>query len=423
MADAAVAAAAAGLAAIGALAAACLIAYSPSRLAEVADEAKVGEVDRRDREYLVVAAVYVAAGWVAGLWALSRSVGEASYPFALIAFAAVMLLAAGTIPVAVAQVRAERTLVTILPAVHLGWLALRWPLVLPLLGVTRLCLQVLGLRPTPPSDTVEVQKQVMAAVADSVTEDVLADEEKAWIANIVALKDLQVSAVMTPRPDIIALPADQPLRLAVQQAIEHGFSRYPVHTGRIDEIVGIFHAKDALRLLRSQSPPDPEAPVRSMIREPLFVPETMGVAQLLRRFQAGNVHIAIVLDEYGSTAGLVSVEDVLEQIVGDLADEYDSPTPEAGEDQIKIVEEGRVLEIPARTTVGEVNQLLGTELPEDSDWDTVAGLVIAKSSRIPAEGEIVQVDGVEFRILAADERRLVRLRVTAPEPQPADEVG
>jgi len=158
------------------------------------------------------------------------------------------------------------------------------------------------------------------------------------------------------------------------------------------------------------------------MRETLFVPETMGAAQLLRRFQAGHQHMAIVLDEYGTTAGVVSVEDVLERIVGDIGDEYDDPhetTP--APEQIRVIEAGRVLEIPARTTVAEVNELLGTELSEEGDWETVAGLVIARCSHIPRVDETVVVDGVEFRVLAADERRVQRLRATALAPQPAEE--
>jgi CBS domain containing-hemolysin-like protein len=159
-----------------------------------------------------------------------------------------------------------------------------------------------------------------------------------------------------------------------------------------------------------------------MMREPLFVPETMGAAQLLRRFQAGNQHMAIVLDEYGTTAGLATVEDLIEEIVGDISDEYDSPHQDGPEEeQIQVVEAGRVLEIPARTTVAEVNHLLGTELTEDGDWETVAGLVIAHCNHIPLVGETVVVEGVEFHVLAADERRVQRLRATAVAAVPAED--
>lgn len=415
------------VAGFGTLAAACLVGYSPTRLSQLLEEEQRAdreqrndEIARRDTEYLVVATVYSATGWTLGLWSLLHAADPASRPWALGIFLALMLLFAGSLPAAIAQLRAERTVLWLLPFVRAGWYVLRWPLVVPLLAITRLCIELFRLRRTEKNDTAEVQQKVMAAVADS-TEDTLADEERTWIGNIVGLKDLQVSTVMTPRPDIVAFAETTSVREAALQALEHGFSRYPVYRERIDEVVGVFYVKDALRLLKDEGGGG-EATVATMMREPLFVPETMGAAQLLRRFQAGNQHLAIVLDEYGTTAGLATVEDLIEEIVGDIADEYDNPqqdTPEAA--QIQVVEAGRVLEIPARTTVAEVNQLLGTDLPEDGDWETVAGLVIAKFNHIPTVDETVAVEGVEFRVLAADERRVLRLRATLLAPEPAED--
>lgn len=424
-------AAAVGFATLGSTAAASLIGYSPTLLAEHLDEeerpdreAINDEFERRGQEYLAVALTYTAFGWVVGLWALEHAIDPANHVLGLCLFAGAMLLVAGVLPVAITQVRAERTLLAVRPAVRAGWYLLRWPLVLPLLAVMRLCLYVLRVRQPEQADAAEVQKQVMAAVADSVTDDALPGEERTWIGNIVALKDMQVSTVMRPRPDIVAFPASMPLREAVQKAMEHGFSRYPVYEQRIDEILGIFYVKDALRLLQGDGQGHGDDPVRSLVRDPLFVPETMGVARLLRRFQAGHLHMAIVIDEYGTTAGLVSVEDVLELIVGDIGDEYDSPE-ESGppEDRIQVVEAGRVLDIPARTTVADLNHELGLELPEDGDWETVAGLVIATCNRIPAVDETVSIGNAEFKVLAADERRLQRLRVTLLGAQPASEAG
>ena len=418
---------AAALAGFGMLAAACLIGYSPTLLSQLLEEEQRSdraerdtEIAGRDTQYLVVAMVYVAIGWTAGLWSLLHAADAPTRPWAVATFVLGMLLVAGSLPVAVAQVRAERTLLGLLPFVRTGWWLLRWPLVVPLLAVTRLCLELFRLRSTKKANTAEVQRQVMAAVADSMTGTALAQEERTWIGNIVGLKDLQVSTVMTPRPDIVAFEQSTPLRDAVLQALEHGFSRYPVYRERIDEVVGVFYVKDALRLLRGDD--DAKVDVASMMREPLFVPETMGAAQLLRRFQAGNQHMAIVLDEYGTTAGLTTVEDLIEEIVGDISDEYDHPQEaDAQEEQMVVVEAGRVLEVPARATVAEINEQLGTDLPEEGDWETVAGLVIAKCNHIPTVDETVVVEGVEFRVLAADERRVHRLRATLLHPEPAEE--
>ncbi len=415
------------LAGFGTLAATSLGGYSPSLLKQLeedeedaASEQLAADLAAHDREYLVVAFTYTAIGWIGGLWALQAAVDAANQGIGLALFTGLMLLLGGSLPVAVAHARAERTLLTILPWVRAGWWLLRFPLVLPLLATTRVGLYLLGVRNQAPANTAEVQKQIMAAVEDSTGALPLPDAERTWIGNIVGLQDLQVSTIMTPRPDIVAFPDAMPLREAVQAALEHGFSRYPVYRERIDEIAGIFYVKDALRLLQEQPGLSAEARVSSMLREPLFVPETMGAAHLLRRFQAGNQHMAVVLDEYGTTAGIVSVEDVLEQIVGEIGDEYDSPAPgEPDPAEITVIEAGRVLEIPARATVAEVNEMLGSELPEDGDWETVAGLVISACNHIPKVGETVQVQGVEFQVLQADERRVIRLRATALDEQVA----
>ncbi|HEB52348.1 MAG TPA: HlyC/CorC family transporter [bacterium] len=425
---AAIALGAAALGGYGAIAAASLIGYSPTRLDQLLLERKradrgerTAELGGRDREYFVVATAYAAAGWIVGLWALGHAVDPDSYPWALGSWVALMLFVAGTLPGVFADARAEQTVLRVLPLLRLGWYALRWPLVLPLQGTTNLFVRALRLQRRLAHDPAEVQKQVMAAVADNVDADGLADAERTWIGNILALKDQQVSQVMTPRPDIRAMSDAINLREALDQALEDEFSRYPVYRERIDEVVGIFYVKDALRMMQQRPDQLGQTPLRTLLREPLFVPETTGTAQLLRRIQAGNQHMAIVIDEYGTTVGLATVEDLIEEIVGEIEDEYDPPTSEQGEDQVHVVEAGRVVEIPARTSVQELNRLLGTKLPEDGDWETIAGLVIANCNRIPLVGETVVVDDVEFRVLDADERRVRRLRVTALEPQPAEE--
>lgn len=418
------------LAAFGALAAACLVGYSPTRLSELlasrGQQACADELDRRDTEYLVVASLYSTCGWVLSLVSLSQAVHASGLPWAMFVFVGVMVLLAGSLPTAVAQVRADRALLLVLPALRPTWFVLRWPLVLPLMATTRLLLRAMGLQRTRKPDTAEVKEQVLAAVADAVADtdadDSLPDSERTWIGNIVGLKDLQVSTLMTPRPDILAFPESMTLGDAVQKALEHGFSRYPVYRDRIDEIVGVFNVKDALALAKGDRAAAAQ-PVRTMLREPLFVPETTGAAQLLRRFQAGNQHLAVVIDEYGTTVGIVTVEDVVEQIVGDIGDEYDPPSAASDGTAVRVVEAGRVLELPARTEVATVNEQLGTSLPETGDWETVAGLVIARLNHIPTVGEAVVVDNVEFKVLQADDRRVHLLRATLLSPEVAEERG
>lgn len=420
--------AAAALGSYGAIAAGSLIGYSPTRLSQLLDERRrpdkdklVQELSTRDREYFTVATIFAGIGCVLGLLALNSAVDPGTYPWALGAWVALMLFVAGSLPGAIADNRSESAVLRTLPLLRAGWHLLRWPLVLPLHGLTRLAVRALRLQREHADTPREVQKQVMAAVADNVDKDELADAERTWIGNIIALKDQQVSTVMTPRPDIIALPESMSLHQALDQALEHEFSRYPVYRDRIDEVVGIFYIKDALRLIQQGSKKTSETPLRTLLREPLFVPETTSTAQLLHRVQAGNQHMAIVIDEYGTTVGLATIEDLVEEIVGEIEDEFDAPASEQPEEQqIRVIEEGRVFEIPARTSVQDLNRILGSQLADEGDWDTVAGLVINSCNHIPPVGETVIIGDVEFRVLEANERRVHRLRVTVIAPAEAE---
>ncbi len=409
------------VATFGSLASTCLTVYSPTKLQNrqpgPAGEALVEELERREREFRVVARFFLVGGLVGALLSVQTGVQSGSEALALGGMVVVALLLCGSIPQGVASVKAEATLLRLLPILRGGLMVLRWPLVLPILTVTSGVLKVLRIREEPTTDPVEIAEDVMAAVADSVDEDALADEEKAWIGNIVGLKDLQVSTIMTPRPDMVAIAADVPLRDAVRTALEHGFSRYPVYREKADEITGLFFVKDALRHLHGGS--GTEEPVQKIVRPPLFVPESMPVPQLLRRMQAEKIHLAIVLDEYGTTAGLVSVEDVLEEIVGDIHDEYDADGAESH--KVLIVDQGRAAEIPGRFPVGEANERFGLSIPEDGDWETVAGYVIHHANHIPAAGESIAIDGTEFVVVASDDRKIERLRVALRDGQPASQ--
>src|SRR5690606_36318166 len=197
----------------GAIAAAGLISYSPTLVGQLLDDRRRSDADKlraelaqRDREYFIVAIIYAGAGWVFGMLALREAIDANTYPWALGVWMALMLFGAGSLPGALADARSERTVLAVLPLLRAGWFVLRWPLVMPLFGATRLAMRALRLQPATTDNPSEVQNKVMAAVADHVDQDELADAERTWIGNILALKDQQVSTVMTPRPDIIALP-------------------------------------------------------------------------------------------------------------------------------------------------------------------------------------------------------------------------
>jgi CBS domain containing-hemolysin-like protein len=247
-------------------------------------------------------------------------------------------------------------------------------------------------------------------------DDELEPEERAMIRSIFELADTIVREIMTPRPDMVTVPADAELRAVVATIIEHGFSRLPVHDpDDPDRIVGMVYAKDVLPLVADRA--DGAAPTRwaQIVRDPTFVPETKRCDELLRELQDGTVHLALVIDEYGELVGLVSIEDILEEIVGEIVDEHDHEEP-----LVEPLEDG-VLRVDARLGVDDLNELLGTALPEEG-WDTVGGLVFASFGRIPEVGDAVELEGVGLEVEQMQGRRVGKVLVTM-RPVGTDEPG
>lgn len=249
--------------------------------------------------------------------------------------------------------------------------------------------------------------EILHAASEGRAEGAVDAEEVEMIESIIEFGDRQVDEIMTPRTEIFAVPAEMGWKEACRRIVAAGHTRVPVYEGDLDNIIGVLYAKDLLGLLEAQEP----AALRQLMRKCYFVPETMLLGDLLREFKRRKVHIAVVLDEYGGTAGLATIEDVLEEIVGDIADEYDQPEPP----QLKVIDE-RTVEVDARIRVDEVNDEMGLELPEDEDYDTAAGLVFSELGYVPAVGEKLETRGARFTVLAADERRIIRLRVEKLRP-------
>jgi putative hemolysin len=256
--------------------------------------------------------------------------------------------------------------------------------------------------------TTEADILTMADVA--AQEDSIEPEERALIHSIFDFGDTVVREVMLPRTDMIAVEADATVDEAIATAIEAGKSRLPAYDATHDDIVGLVFLKDLVA--RSAAGQGAE-PVRESLRPAHFVPESKRVAELLREMQTEKFHMAIVVDEYGGTAGLVTMEDLLEEIVGEISDEYDLPEPE-----VEKLANG-ALRVPGRTPIDEVNELLGTDLPQE-EWDTVGGLVFNTLGHVPTEGECLNVDGLEFCAERVQGRRIVSVIITR-RPAPVDE--
>ncbi len=247
--------------------------------------------------------------------------------------------------------------------------------------------------------------EMLRAIADEAAmEDVIENEERTLIHSILDFGDTVVRDVMVPRPDMVAVESHARIIDVIDIIIPAGFSRIPVFGQGIDDIVGIVYAKDLMRAEREAAM---EEPVSTIMREAHFTPESKRVSELMREMQAGKFHMAIVVDEFGGTAGLVTLEDLIEELVGEITDEYDveEVPPERLADGTIVVN--------ARMPVDEVNELLhSSELPEGDEWDTVGGLLYSLLGHVPVEGEVAVVDGHRLVAERVQGRRIGRVRIS-----------
>ncbi|HXZ83286.1 MAG TPA: hemolysin family protein [Acidimicrobiales bacterium] len=252
----------------------------------------------------------------------------------------------------------------------------------------------------------EVTESELLALADvAVDEDVIENEERELISSIIDFGDTIVREVMAPRPDVVAVEASTIAGVVLERAMASGLSRLPVYRATLDDVVGIVYTRDVVRAVRAGHE---ERPVGQLCRTAHFVPETKRVAPLLREMQSEQFHLAVVVDEYGGTAGIVTLEDLLEELVGEIADEFDADDP--------LLEplEGGAYVVSGRMSLDEVNEILDADLPA-GDWDTVAGLFLHLHGRVPAENESVVADGYTLTAERVQRRRIGKVRIIPHE--------
>jgi putative hemolysin len=280
---------------------------------------------------------------------------------------------------------------------------LRWLSSL-LIGVANVVLPGKGLKSGP--FVTEEEIRTMADVA--ADEDAIETEERRLIHSIFEFGDTVVREVMLPRPDMVAVDAEDTIEDAIERAIERGYSRLPVcEEGSTDHIIGLVYLKDLVRRARTG---EGRETVRDAVRPAIFVPEQKRVSELLREMRTKQFHMAIVIDEYGGTSGLVTLEDLLEEIVGEIADEYDVELP-----AVERLGDGSV-RVRGSTPIDVVSEELETELP-DEEWDTVGGLILNLLGHVPEEGEVVRFDELEFRVERVQGHRIVSVRISRAAPQ------
>ncbi|HWH74386.1 MAG TPA: transporter associated domain-containing protein [Methylibium sp.] len=233
--------------------------------------------------------------------------------------------------------------------------------------------------------------ELIETLAEAETRELIEPESRAMLEGVIRMADMTAGDVMVAAPRMDLLDIDSPYDELLELVIDTGHSRFPVYEGERDNVIGILMAKDLLKLQRA-----PELNLRALLRPAVFVPETKRLNELLRDFRSNRNHLAIVIDEFGKTAGLITIEDVLEEIVGEIEDEFDDKDGESG---VYTLADGSQ-RVAGDASIGEVNAVFGTALSEE-DFDTIGGLVAHELGRVPRRGEAVEVGGLRFVVMLA----------------------
>jgi CBS domain containing-hemolysin-like protein len=258
------------------------------------------------------------------------------------------------------------------------------------------------------------EDEIRTIVSEGHREGLLEEDAREMIEGVIELGDADVSQIMTPRTDMVCMPKSLSWQEAMEFVVQAGHTRIPVYNKNRDDIVGLLCTKDLLPVL-AQGPGEPPQPWTTLLREPYFVPESKRVDVLLQEFQRRGNHMAVVLDEYGGVSGLVTIEDVLEEIVGEIVDEHDEGLVQG----IRELGHG-VCEALGRVHVDELNEQLGLELPDDAEFDTIAGFVFHELGHIPTVGEELLWNNLRITVLEATHRRIERVRIELLDHSPQE---
>ena len=316
----------------------------------------------------------------------------------------VVLVICEITPKTLALQRAERVALRMAPLVAAATFVMR-PVVYVLTAVTRLILRMLGGKAQVRGPFV-TEEELKMLVSVGEEEGVLEEEEREMIHGIFEMGDMSVREVMVPRTDLVAIEVNEPVENAVDLVTKHGHTRIPVYEGDLDHIVGVLYAKDLLRaVVRGE-----KKSLREIARKPYFTPESNKVQDVLRDLRKNRVHMAIVVDEYGGTAGAVTIEDILEEIVGPIQDEYDI----GEEDEIQFISPNEVI-LDGRVSVDDVNELLKLSIGAD-DYDTIGGYVLNQLGAPPKVGGTLKLGNAELRVEAAQGTRIKKVRIRSETP-------
>ncbi|TME89346.1 MAG: HlyC/CorC family transporter [Chloroflexi bacterium] len=316
----------------------------------------------------------------------------------------IVLVACEITPKTLALQRAERVALRMARLISGATYVMR-PVVFVLTAVTRLILRMMGGKAQVRGPFV-TEEELKMLVSVGEEEGVIEEEEREMIHGIFEMGDMRVRELMVPRTDLVAIEVNEPVEKAVDLVTKHGHTRIPVYEGNLDHTVGVLYAKDLLRaVVRGQ-----QKTLREIARKPYFTPESNKVQDVLRDLRKNRVHMAIVVDEYGGTAGAVTIEDILEEIVGPIQDEYDI----GEEDEIQFISPNEVV-LDGRVSVDDVNELLKLDIAAD-DYDTIGGYVLNQLGAAPKVGTTLKLGTATLRVEAVQGTRIKKVRIRSETP-------
>ncbi len=389
--------------------------FSRSRLAQLCrergNEDRFGEILRQDADVLLSVELLLVVLLSAGMLLLGlilpgsvRGVGASPWRVVLELFLFVVAVFVGytAIPRSLSVVAGEAFLYRTWPVLR-SLSRLMSPLRSVAVAVNTFLHRLTGKQVQENNRVDAFAEEIQSVVHEGEREGVVETRHGRMIQRVMELHEQDVQAVMTPRTDIIFLTTGATLDEARRVILESGHSRIPLIGKTPDDIVGILYARDLLQHVRGD---DEAVPLSSIAREPVFIPETTSIETLMETMKRDQNHIAIVLDEYGGVTGLVTMEDLLEEIVGEIEDEFDEKQTE------KIQEiDPSTIEVDARVHLDDLNELYNYDLPESDDFDTIGGFVFSELGRIPRSGDEFRWKWLVFTILEADKRRIIKLRI------------
>ena len=336
----------------------------------------------------------------------SRAASPSCISFLILTYLSVVL--GELVPKSIALQRAERMALWL--AVPLDWLGrITYPLVWVLQRSANGIARLFGVRPAPAGMTMHTEEDIRLIVAQ--TEEIEQAEEE-MLYKVFDFADKEAHDVMVPRPEVVALSVELPPAEALAAVIDSPFTRYPVYRGSLDDVIGILHVRDLFGALYDRGIEN--VVIEDIVRPAQFVPETKDLASLLGEFRRQNQHMALVVDEYGAVQGIVTLEDLLEEIVGEIEDEYDLP-----DDSVERIDD-RHIRIHGTFSIDDFNEQFGTDLPQE-DYHTIAGFVFGELGRAATPGDEVEHDGLRFEVVEVDGQRIEKLEVEFAEHQPEDE--